>query len=52
MKPIRLYVIGAAKTPFFKDAAAHYLTALRRHLPAEEIVVRDGKAADAARRKD
>lgn len=52
MKPIRLYVIGAAKTPFFKEAAAHYLTALRRHLPAEEIVVRDGKAADATRRKD
>jgi 23S rRNA (pseudouridine1915-N3)-methyltransferase len=52
MKPLRLYVVGAAKAPFFRDAAAHYLTAIRRYLPAEEIVVRDGKASDAARRKD
>ncbi len=52
MKPLRLYVVGAAKAPFLRDAAAHYLTALRRYLPAEEIVVRDGKASDAARRRD
>lgn len=51
MKPIRLLVVGAAKAPFFRDAAAHYLTALRRYLPAEEVVVRDGKAAEAERRK-
>ncbi len=52
MKPIRLYVVGSAKAPFLRDAAAHYLTALRRYLPAEEIVVRDGKASEPARRKD
>lgn len=51
MKPLRLLVVGAVKAPYFKDAAAHYLTALRRYLPAEEIVARDGKAADPARRK-
>jgi len=51
MKPVRLLVVGAAKAPFFRDAAAHYLAALRRYLPAEEIVVRDGKASDAGRRK-
>ncbi len=50
MKPLRLYVVGAAKAPFFRDAAAHYLTALGRYLPVEEIVVRDGKASDPARR--
>uniref|UniRef100_I2Q1P4 Ribosomal RNA large subunit methyltransferase H n=1 Tax=Desulfovibrio sp. U5L TaxID=596152 RepID=I2Q1P4_9BACT len=51
MKPVRLLVVGAAKAPWFRAAAAHYLTALRRYLPAEEVVVRDGKAAEAARRK-
>jgi 23S rRNA (pseudouridine1915-N3)-methyltransferase len=51
MKPVRLLVVGAAKAPWFRDAAAHYLTALRRYLPAEEVVVRDGKASEAARRK-
>ncbi len=52
MKPLRLHVVGAAKAPFFRDAAAHYLTALRRYLPVEEIVVRDGKASDPTRRRD
>ncbi|EHJ46891.1 SPOUT methyltransferase [Solidesulfovibrio carbinoliphilus subsp. oakridgensis] len=51
MKPVRLLVVGAAKAPWFRDAAAHYLMALRRYLPAEEVVVRDGKASEAARRK-
>ena len=51
MKPIRLIVVGQAKAPFFRDAAAHYLEALRRYLPTEEIVVRDGKASDPERRK-
>lgn len=51
MKPVRLLVVGAAKAPYFRDAAAHYLSALRRYLPAEEILVRDGKASDADRRK-
>jgi 23S rRNA (pseudouridine1915-N3)-methyltransferase len=51
MKPIRLLVIGQTKAPHFRDACAHYLEALRRYLPAEEQVVRDGKSADPARRK-
>jgi len=51
MKPIRLIVVGQAKAPYFRAAAAHYLEALRRYLPAEEIVARDGKSSDPARRK-
>ncbi|EFL50503.1 protein of unknown function DUF163 [Solidesulfovibrio fructosivorans JJ]] len=51
MKPVRLFVVGAAKAPYFRDAAAHYLTALRRYLPVEEHVVRDAKASDHERRK-
>ena len=51
MKAIRLIVVGQARAPFFRDAAAHYLTALGRYIPAEEIVVRDGKSSDQARRK-
>jgi 23S rRNA (pseudouridine1915-N3)-methyltransferase len=51
MKTIRCIVVGQAKTPFFRDAAAHYLEALRRYLPAEELVVRDGRASEPGRRK-
>ncbi|MHC1789233.1 23S rRNA (pseudouridine(1915)-N(3))-methyltransferase RlmH [Solidesulfovibrio sp.] len=51
MKQLRLIVVGQAKAPYFRDACAHYLEALRRYLPAEEQVVRDGKSADPARRK-
>lgn len=51
MKNIRLLVVGQAKAPFFREAAAHYLAALRRYLPAEETIVRDGKSADPVRRK-
>jgi 23S rRNA (pseudouridine1915-N3)-methyltransferase len=50
MKPVRLLVVGAAKAPYFRDAAAHYLTALARYLPVEEVVVRDAKTADPKRR--
>jgi 23S rRNA (pseudouridine1915-N3)-methyltransferase len=50
MKSIRLLVVGAVKAPWFREAASHYLTALRRHVPAEEIVLRDGKASDRERR--
>lgn len=50
MKSIRLLVVGQAKAPWCKEACAHYLEALRRHLPAEEVVVRDGHAADPGRR--
>jgi 23S rRNA (pseudouridine1915-N3)-methyltransferase len=51
MKPIRLLVVGQLKAAWFREAAAHYLTALRRHVPAEEIVVRDARTARAERRK-
>ena len=46
MKTIRLLVVGAAKAPGFREAASHYLSALRRHVPVEEVVLRDGKASD------
>jgi len=51
MKSLRLLVIGQIKTSWFREAAVHYLTALRRHLPAEELVLRDGKAAQPQRRQ-
>ena len=51
MKAIRLIVVGQARAAYFRKAAAHYLTALGRYVPAEEIVVRDGKSSDPARRK-
>jgi 23S rRNA (pseudouridine1915-N3)-methyltransferase len=51
MKPIQLLVVGQLKAGWFRDAAAHYLAALRRHVPAEEVVVRDAKTAGASRRK-
>ena len=51
MKPIRLLVVGQAKAPYFRDACSHYLDALRRYLPVEELLVRDGKSADPVRRK-
>ena len=51
MKPVRLIVVGQAKAPYFRDACVHYLEALRRYLPAEELIVRDGKSADPSRRK-
>ena len=50
MKTIRLLVVGAAKAPRLREAASHYLTALRRHVPVEEVVLRDGKASDRERR--
>jgi 23S rRNA (pseudouridine1915-N3)-methyltransferase len=50
MKTIRLLVVGAAKAPWFREAASHYLSALRRHVPVEEVVLRDGKASDRERR--
>lgn len=50
MKSLRLLVIGHIKTSWFREAAAHYLAALRRHMPAEEIILKDGKAAQPQRR--
>lgn len=50
MKPIRLLVVGHLKTSWFREAAAHYLTALQRHVAAEECVVRDGKNGSPQRR--
>lgn len=50
MNPLRVIFVGRMKTDFFRQAAEHYLRALRRHLPAEEIVVKDGRGGDAARR--
>ena len=51
MKPLRLIAVGQVRTPYFREACGHYLDALRRYLPAEEVIVRDAKAADATRRK-
>ena len=37
--------MGKLKTPFWKDAAAHYLTRINRWRPLEYTEVRDGDAA-------
>jgi 23S rRNA (pseudouridine1915-N3)-methyltransferase len=50
MKNLRLLVVGPVKAPWFREAATHYLSALCRHVTAEEVVVRDGKGAEPARR--
>lgn len=51
MRSIRLLAVGHLKTSWFKDAADHYLTALKRHIPAEEILLRDGKAKEPQKRQ-
>ena len=44
-KPLRCISVGKLKTPFWKDAAAHYLTRINRWRPLEYTEVRDGDAA-------
>lgn len=44
-KPLRLLSVGRLKTPFWKDAAAHYHTRLSRWRRLECAEVRDGDAA-------
>lgn len=44
-KPLRLISVGRLKTPFWKDAAAHYLARLTRWRRLECTEVRDGDAA-------
>lgn len=44
-KPLRLISVGRLKTPFWKDAAAHYLARITRWRRLECTEVRDGDAA-------
>ena len=44
-KPLRLVSVGRLKTPFWKDAAAHYLTRITRWRRLQCTEVRDGDAA-------
>lgn len=44
-KPLRLISVGRLKTPFWKDAAAHYLARITRWRCLECTEVRDGDAA-------
>ena len=44
-KPLRLISVGRLKTPFWKDAAAHYLARITRWRRLECTEVRDGYAA-------
>ena len=44
-KPLRCISVGKLKTPFWKDAAAHYLTRIKRWRHLEYTEVRDGDAA-------
>ncbi|SHN65602.1 23S rRNA (pseudouridine(1915)-N(3))-methyltransferase RlmH [Desulfovibrio litoralis] len=41
MKKIRLIAIGKLKTPFFKEAAKHYLWRIQHHLSFEEVNPKD-----------
>lgn len=44
-KPLRLISVGRLKTPFWKDAAAHYLARITRWRRLECTEVRDGDAS-------
>lgn len=44
-KPLRVISVGKIRTPFWKDAAAHYAGRLARWRPLELTEVRDGDAA-------
>ncbi|MDR3362620.1 MAG: 23S rRNA (pseudouridine(1915)-N(3))-methyltransferase RlmH [Desulfovibrio sp.] len=43
-KPLRLICVGKLKTPFWKDAAAHYIKRIRFQRPLQCVEVRDGDA--------
>ena len=43
-KPLRCISVGRLKTPFWKDAAAHYITRITRWRRLEYTEVRDGDA--------
>ena len=44
-KPLRILCVGKIKTPFWKDAAAHYAGRIARWRPLDQTDVRDGDAA-------
>ncbi len=51
MKAIKCIFVGHLRTAYFRDAALHYLEALRRSFPVEEVIVKDaGQARDVAKR--
>lgn len=45
LKPLSIIAVGRLKTPFWKDAAAHYAARLKRWRALREIVVKDGNAS-------
>ncbi|MEG6506647.1 23S rRNA (pseudouridine(1915)-N(3))-methyltransferase RlmH [Nitratidesulfovibrio sp. 1201_IL3209] len=45
MKSLRLLAVGKLKTPFWQQAAAHYMERLRHTWRVTETLVRDGDAA-------
>lgn len=51
MKSIKLIFVGQLKASIFREAEAHYLGALKRYFPVEEVIVKDaGKARDREKR--
>jgi len=51
MKAVKCIFVGQLRTSYFREAASHYLTALRRYFPVEEVVVKDaGRARDVESR--
>ena len=44
-KPLRIVAIGKIRTPFWKDAAEHYLARLRHWRDVQECLLRDGDAS-------
>ena len=45
LKPLSIVAVGRLKTPFWKDAAAHYAARLKRWRALREIVIKDGDAS-------
>jgi 23S rRNA (pseudouridine1915-N3)-methyltransferase len=51
MKSIKLIFVGQLKASFFREASAHYVGALKRYFPVEEVIVKDaGQARDREKR--
>lgn len=45
MRSLRILAVGRLKTPFWKDAAQHYIDRLRHHCRITESIVKDGGAS-------
>jgi 23S rRNA (pseudouridine1915-N3)-methyltransferase len=50
VKPIRFLFVGQQKSPFFRQAEEHYLTAVGHSIATVRVVVKDARSGNAADR--